>query len=373
MQFVKEKTNIPVPSVIAWGLGHENPLGLGPFIIMEYIEGEPLDTILRQGTGPEEAHALRLDISDEELETLYRQIANILLELSAHDFPRIGSLSRNPDFGSGIYSRPLTLKMNEIKSHGGVRVGGHISKTFSSTTSYFQDVAEQDMQHLWDQPNSVDDTEDARRKYLHNKIFKAIVPHFVDSKYDHGPFKLICDDFRLRNILVNNAQDLKIVAVLDWEWAYAAPFQMLYSPPRWLLLKKPFDWDDVDISKYNSLLKMFVNVLEAEEQKRAEGLSMPSMATLMHESMKDGKFWFHELIYSCFESPDSRAWTAIRQLLPSIDELATVPDPEVELFVNSKMEQLNQYNVEWAAMKEEIDKKEADFLALKKRVEEDAV
>ncbi|GIJ91158.1 hypothetical protein Asppvi_010123 [Aspergillus pseudoviridinutans] len=215
--------------------------------------------------------------------------------------------------------------------------------------------------------------EDARRKYLHNKIFKAIVPQFVDSKYDHGPFKLICDDFRLGNILVNNAQDLKIVAVLDWEWAYTAPFQMLYSPPRWLLLKKPFDWDDVDISKYNSLLKKFVNVLEEEEQKRSEGLSRPSMATLMHESMKDGKFWFHELIYSCFESPDSRAWTAIRQLLPSIDELATVPGPEVELFVNSKMEQLNQYNVEWAAMKEEIDKKEAEFLALKKRVEEDSV
>ncbi|EAW15264.1 phosphotransferase family protein [Aspergillus clavatus NRRL 1] len=373
MQFVKEKTNIPVPSVIAWGLGHENPLGLGPFIIMEYIEGEPLDTILRQGTGPEEARTLRLDISDEELEIIYRQIANILLELSAHTFPRI-------DFGSGIYSRPLTLKMNEIKSHGGVSVGGvyplqliskrlasrhclplgHISKTFSSATSYFQDVAEQDMQHLRAQPNSVDDMEDARRKYLHNKIFKAIVPHFVDSKYDHGPFRLICDDFRLGNLLVNNAQDLKIVAVLDWEWAYAAPFQMLYSSPRWLLLKKPFDWDD------------FINVLEEEEQKRAEGLSMPSMATLMDESMKDGKFWFHELIYSCFESPDSRAWTAIRQLLPSIDELATVPGPEVELFLNSKMEQLNQYNVEWAAMKEEINKKEADFLALKKRVEEDA-
>lgn len=87
------------------------------------------------------------------------------------------------------------------------------------------------MQHLWNQPNSVDDMEDARRKYLHNKIFKAIVPHFVDSKYDHGPFKLICDDFRLGNILVNNAQDLKMVAVLDWEWAYTAPFQMLYFPP----------------------------------------------------------------------------------------------------------------------------------------------
>jgi hypothetical protein len=124
MQFVKDKTNIPVPSVIAWGLSHENPLGLGAFIIMEFIEGEPLDMILRQGSGPEDAHSLRVDISDEELEIIYRQVANFLLELSAHDFPQIGSLSGNADFSSGINSRPLTLKMNEIEGHGGVRVGG---------------------------------------------------------------------------------------------------------------------------------------------------------------------------------------------------------------------------------------------------------
>ncbi|RDW63221.1 phosphotransferase family protein [Aspergillus mulundensis] len=373
MRFVKDKTNIPVPSVIAWGLSDENPLGLGAFIIMEFIEGEPLDMILRQGTGPEEAHSLRLDISNKELETIYRQIANFLLELSAHDFPRIGSLSGDADFSNAINSRPLTLKMNEIESHGGVRVGGPLSETFSSATSYFHHVAIQDMQHLRDQPNSVDDSEDARRKYLQNEIFTAIVPRFVDSKYDYGPFKLICDDFRFGNMLVNNAQELKIVAVLDWEWAYAAPFQMLYSPPRWLLLKKPFDWEDADVSRYNSLLEIFMKVLEEEQQKRVEGRPMPDMAALMRESMEDGKFWFHELIYSCFEAPDSPAWNAIRQLLPSIDELATVADHDVELFVSSKMEQLNQYNEEWAAMKEELDKKEADFQALKARVEEDAV
>ncbi|KAL4807438.1 hypothetical protein BDV18DRAFT_167968 [Aspergillus unguis] len=354
MEFVKEKTNIPVPSVIAWGLSHENPLGLGAFIIMEFIEGEPLDMILRQGTGPEDSHSLRQDISDEELEIVYRQMANILLELSAHDFSRIGSLSGNADSNSGVDSRPLTLKMNEIQSHGGVCLD-HDPKPFSTTTSYFQAVADQDMQHLLGQPNSVDDMEDARRKYLHNKIFAAIVPRFVDSKHDNGPFKLYCDDFRFGNILVNNAQDLKIVAVLDWEWAYAAPFQMLYSPPRWLLLKKPFDWDAEDVSN----------------KKKAEYISMPNIATLMQESMESGRFWFHELLYSCFESPDSPAWVAIRLLIPSIDEMVTVPNAEVESFVDRKMEELRQYNVEWAALEEEIKQKETDFQALKERVEAD--
>ena len=77
---------------------------------MDFIEGEPLDVILRQGSGPEEAHSLRLDIGDEELETIYRQIANFLLDLSAHDFPQIGSLSGNANLNSGIDSRPIDVE-----------------------------------------------------------------------------------------------------------------------------------------------------------------------------------------------------------------------------------------------------------------------
>ena len=96
-QFVNEQTNIPTPSIIAWSLSHESALGLGPFIIMEFIEGEPLNTILQQHQEAGEIRILRPDISDGELAVIYRQIANILLELSVHDFPRIGSLSNALD------------------------------------------------------------------------------------------------------------------------------------------------------------------------------------------------------------------------------------------------------------------------------------
>ncbi|KAL3473415.1 hypothetical protein BJX99DRAFT_261345 [Aspergillus californicus] len=125
MQFVKEKTSIPIPSVIAWGLGHQNPLKLGPFIIVELIDGEPLDVVLRQEqTQPGDAPVLRSDISDCELRVVYRQMANILLELSRHDFDRIGALSNTLDGTGLVQSRPLTLKMNETESLGGVYVGG---------------------------------------------------------------------------------------------------------------------------------------------------------------------------------------------------------------------------------------------------------
>ena len=123
MQYVRRQTAIPVPSVIAWGLSRDNPLELGAFIIMEFIEGERLDGIL-QHPDPESRRTLRSDISKGDLENVYRQLANILLELATLDLPRIGSLSAIPAHDVCIDSGPLTLKMNEIESHGGVRVGG---------------------------------------------------------------------------------------------------------------------------------------------------------------------------------------------------------------------------------------------------------
>jgi hypothetical protein len=37
MQLIKERTNIPVPTVHAWGQSKDNILGLGPFIVMDFI------------------------------------------------------------------------------------------------------------------------------------------------------------------------------------------------------------------------------------------------------------------------------------------------------------------------------------------------
>jgi hypothetical protein len=38
IRYIRQHTTIPVPFVLHWGIKEENPLGLGPFIIMEYID-----------------------------------------------------------------------------------------------------------------------------------------------------------------------------------------------------------------------------------------------------------------------------------------------------------------------------------------------
>jgi hypothetical protein len=123
----------------------------------------------------------------------------------------------------------------------------------------------------------------------------------------------------------------------------------------------------------SSALKSF-NILEQEEDGRAKDTDLADstiekMSTLMRQSMDDGKFWFHELIHSCFESPENPAWRAIREIIPNINEHSTLSESEIDTFVAEKMAQLPVYNAEWAVMKEEIDRKEAEFEALTERRE----
>ncbi|EPE35702.1 Protein kinase-like (PK-like) [Glarea lozoyensis ATCC 20868] len=243
MKFLKQNTFVPVPGVIAYGMAADNhDPGMGLFIIEEWIDGVPLSTLMEEHPRPSWGPILRKDISDDTLYKIYRQIAKILLELSMHNFDKIGapSLVENED-GSNFWqvtAAPMTQKMNEIQRSGYVQVDDHLSKPFQSVTKYAGSLVQQNITHLREQRNSIDDADDARRKYLLRNRVKSLAPHFVAEKYDSGPFKLICDDFRPGNILVNE-ETLEIVSVIDWEWAYAGPYQFLYSPPSWLILENP--------------------------------------------------------------------------------------------------------------------------------------
>ncbi len=129
MRFMKERTRVPVPKIIASGMAADNhDPEMGPFIIEEWIEGVPLSTIMEELPRPSWGPVLRRDISDEVLHTIYRQIAKILLELSTHNFDKIGapSLVEQEDGTTSwlVTSAPLTLKMNEIERSGYVQVGG---------------------------------------------------------------------------------------------------------------------------------------------------------------------------------------------------------------------------------------------------------
>ncbi|XXH01671.1 hypothetical protein Hte_008031 [Hypoxylon texense] len=81
MRYVAANTTIPIPNVHHYGKADENPTGLGPFIIMDYIEHHKSKS--RELADPERAHSkrpvLNPNISEQKLELIYGQMANILL------------------------------------------------------------------------------------------------------------------------------------------------------------------------------------------------------------------------------------------------------------------------------------------------------
>ena len=84
MRFIEKNTTIPVPHVFHYGMTDESPDGLGPFIIMEYIEHahDFVDALNTPGLSLSDSPILDPNISTEKLEFVYTQTADILLELN---------------------------------------------------------------------------------------------------------------------------------------------------------------------------------------------------------------------------------------------------------------------------------------------------
>lgn len=364
MEIIRRHTDIPVPEVRAWGLDTDDPLGLRPSIMMDFIKArESLENILQD---PDVGgRCMRKDISDEEIEVIYKQMAKFTCQIFNInlEFPFISSLPPG-----SLHKRPLTWKAHEIFQRGGVNAFGiaHLldslqlspkgsnlstnhdppgSRTegFETTTEYFRYLAEQDWQQLLHQPNSAISEEDAREKYVYNKVPGAVLHRHVSKDHERGPRKLICDDLGLANMIVGNKTDLKIVAVIDLEWSYVGPAQLLGTAPWWLLLRSPNLWriDDTDAggakARFFRYLEIFERVLEEEEQKA--GHQDKQLSTLVKQSRINGTLWLHIILKEWCNDPKSLPFALLREETKVWDELAAViPEVDIQAFASLKME-----------------------------------
>ncbi|KAF2022106.1 hypothetical protein BU24DRAFT_430534 [Aaosphaeria arxii CBS 175.79] len=292
INLIRRDTTIPVPKIEAWGLAAQNPLGLGPFIIMESIQGRHL--------------------SDDEIETIYRQFASILLRLFKLDFDRIGSLDP-PSPELRLPTRPLTWKVHDILQTGGIDITYTLLwhyLSFSSTTEYFKYVAEQDWKQLVQQPSSTYGQYDAMAKYRTFSILKSLIPDFFHSNFDRTKFKLICDDLGAANLMIRSRQDLTIIGIVDFEWSYIGPAQLFGSAPWWLLMDRPTDqaWDC-----YQGEPTKLLPVTLTEEEAKTPGHEENELSHLVHWSEHSGAMWLHMLLTTGFNDPCSFPLTKLIQ------------------------------------------------------------
>ncbi|OGM47183.1 hypothetical protein ABOM_003940 [Aspergillus bombycis] len=273
-------------------------------------------------------------------------MANFMLQLYKIDFDRFGRLptvkTRSP-----APSRPLTWKAHEILRIEGANTFDNRADGFSTTREYFKYVNSQDWQQLRVQPNSIAGPLSAKSRYTALKVLETLIPELTNTTYDRGPFKLICDDFGLGNVIAQSKHDLTITGVVDMEGVYAGPAQLFGSAPWWLLMDRPvneeWDFEQGDAPKatdrYFKYLENFVRVLSEEEAKMTAN-GRKELTELVKWSTDSGAMWLHMLLSSgCFLTHP-----------PFLDT------EKVETFVASKLNDLTAYD--------KITDKVEDFKAL---------
>ncbi|KAF9769361.1 hypothetical protein IL306_013230 [Fusarium sp. DS 682] len=282
MRYIAEKTTIPVAKVYHYDTAAENPTGLGPFIIMDYTEHERTmsEALNDPVINSSESHVLDPDVSTEKLQVLYRQMANIVLQLSTLTFDRIGSLVQDKDGGFCVSGRPLTMNMNSILEFTEAPASLLPNQQYSSATEWYSALADMHLTQLVFQHNdAIEDEDDAKDKYVARQLFRRLAAEGrLASGFDtdedqqsgkEATFRLFSEDLRPSNVLID--KDLRVVGVIDWEFVYIAPSQFSFDPPWWLLLKAPDDWSEGGyvswMETYEPRLKTFLHLLEEEEKK----------------------------------------------------------------------------------------------------------
>lgn len=124
LQFLRARTSIPVPEVIAYGFGDNQHPDLGPFIISAFTHGIPLTDWWKERGA--KTTQLNPHIDEAIVRKIYRQVAGILIELTSLKFETIGTLSMTSDVPPlwSITSPPWTITDHEAERNHDIHPQG---------------------------------------------------------------------------------------------------------------------------------------------------------------------------------------------------------------------------------------------------------
>lgn len=254
MMLIRDNTTIPVPEVYAWCTSADNSTGYGPLIVMEYIEhGQSLEKIIRDQIKAAGSSRPKKSLTDNKLLKAYRQMANIMLQLStikgsAIGFPSVpkSKSHKRPVSSSSamvctssratlqpqspvsrVHRRFISQSLSDLVISGGIPPCVlPPTKTYSTSDEYYQAMADMHLTHLALQHNNaVTSPPDGREKYVARQLFRKLAREgrLAGNEEDHDKttgagqqkevFKLWCDDMRPASVLLDDNDD--VVGVID--------------------------------------------------------------------------------------------------------------------------------------------------------------
>ncbi|KFY16084.1 hypothetical protein V492_01576 [Pseudogymnoascus sp. VKM F-4246] len=155
------------------------------------------------------------DLPNPALEHIITQWTSIQAELATFSFPRIGSISHFSK-DTGVTIEKLSIAAAEGFSDEG---------PFWESRSYFSTIAEARLRE------ALEDEVDGNSifKILGPYVFQDIVNNSTIFKViGNGPFHFNHMDMGTQNILVD--EDFNFLAILDWEFAQSAPWEVNHYP-----------------------------------------------------------------------------------------------------------------------------------------------
>jgi hypothetical protein len=222
------------------------------------------------------------------MSNLFHDLSRIILSLSKSHFASIGSLTLNSQGFIELSNRPLTQQLQSMENEG-VPSGISRRTIYSAVEPYLLDLLDCHDNRIRYQPNSIHDQDDGRQQLAALTIMHAILHHFIQRDYRHGPFVFTLTDLHQSNFFVDD--EWHITSLIDLEWACILPIQ-LQSPPYWISGRAIDQLKHGEpLETFHQLIKEYLTIFEQEERRmRGELYQTP----IMRKSWEAGSFlYFH--------------------------------------------------------------------------------
>jgi hypothetical protein len=196
IEYVGLNTTIPVPRIQKYDLTCNNIL-LRPYILMDCLPGKPFSSIME-------------NLTEEQIKNIIRQWAQYTIELTDHQFPQIGTLSKdanryvmNPLLPEGKSVDDMTSGRGPFRSVADFVLGMSTLKKRGIAT------AETD-------PRTYG-------RFLRSSLIESLIPFFLLPEYLNAPFVLSHPTLDIDSILVDSSG--RLTGILSWQRAAVLPLQ----------------------------------------------------------------------------------------------------------------------------------------------------
>ena len=198
--FARRKKGVFAPTIYGSFVDGNNPVGV-PFILMQTIVGWRTDEVIGH--------------MNEELRPVFSDLAREMVSLASPPyFTKIGSLFQNgEDYQVGPLLSQSSLQDDPIvlDQRG----------PFSTVEEYFVTALNRHTATaLRDQDRAL---------YIQSTRLRVLVSHFIDPRYNEGPFILSPFDWDARDIFSETSGAVN--GILDWDFAQVVPLQSYFRYP----------------------------------------------------------------------------------------------------------------------------------------------